>query len=328
METIICAGEPCTDDIVKRWCNSQRRFFNAYGPTEATVWSTVAEISTINEKPPIGRPIANTQVYILDKYLQPLPIGIPGELYISGEGLASGYLNRPELTNEKFIPNPFIDKKGARIYKTGDLARYRPDGNIEFLGRIDNQVKIRGFRIELSEIETVLTQHQTVQKAVVIVKENVSGDRYLVAYIVPNVETQNLVSLLRKFLKEKLPEYMVPKAFVMLDFLPLTASGKVDRLALTELDTPTSHSIDKAYIAPRTQTESMLAKIWAELLNVERVGIHDNFFDLGGDSLLTVRLMKQIHKHFERELSLSTLFLNPTIESLAACLSSKADSLA
>ncbi|MBN3896548.1 MAG: amino acid adenylation domain-containing protein [Nostoc sp. NOS(2021)] len=334
LQTIICAGESCTDDIVKRWWSSSRRFFNAYGPTEATVWSTVAEISSMSEKTPIGRPIANTQIYILDKYLQPLAIGITGELYIGGEGLAQGYINRPELTTEKFIPNPFNHKKGARLYKTGDLARYRPDGNIEFLGRIDNQVKIRGFRIELSEIETVLNQHESVQKAVVIAKENVSGDKYLVAYIVLNAETQNCTSsrfanasVLRKFLKEKLPEYMVPKAFVMLDSLPLTASGKVDRLALTELDSPASRFIDKTFIAPRTPTESTLAKIWAEVLNVERVGIHDNFFDLGGDSLLTVRLLKQINKQFEYELPLSSLFLNPTIESLATSLSSETDSL-
>lgn len=327
LQTIICAGESCTNDIIKRWWNSHRRFFNAYGPTEATVWSTIAEISTMSEKPPIGRPIANTQIYILDKHLQPLPIGIAGELYISGEGLAQGYLNRPELTTEKFIFNPFSDKNKARLYKTGDLARYRPDGNIEFLGRIDNQVKIRGFRIELSEIETVLTHHQSMEKAVIIVKENVSGEKYLVAYIVPNVETPNLASLLRKFLKEKLPEYMIPKAFVVLDSLPLTANGKVDRLALTELDSYASRLIDKTFIAPRTPTESTLAKIWAEVLNVERVGIYDNFFDLGGDSLLTVRLMKQIHKQFERELPLSSLFLNPTIESLATSLSSATDSL-
>ncbi|MHC5726613.1 MAG: non-ribosomal peptide synthetase, partial [Nostoc sp.] len=327
LQTIICAGESCTDDIVKRWWSSSRRFFNAYGPTEATVWSTVAEINSLNEKPPIGRPIPNTQIYILDKYLQPLPIGITGELYIGGEGLAQGYINRPELTIENFIPNPFNYQKGARLYKTGDLARYRPDGNIEFLGRIDNQVKIRGFRIELSEIETVLSQHETVQKAVVIAKENVSGDKYLLAYIVLNVEMPNFASLLRKFLKEKLPEYMVPKAFVMVDSLPLTTSGKVDRWALTELDSPATRSIDKAFIAPRTPTELTLAKIWAEVLNVERVGIHDNFFDLGGDSLLTVRLLKQINKQFEYELPLSSLFLNPTIESLATSLSSETDSL-
>ncbi|MBN3951852.1 MAG: amino acid adenylation domain-containing protein [Nostoc sp. NMS7] len=357
LQTIICAGESCTDDIVKRWWSSSRRFFNAYGPTEATVWSTVAEISSLSEKPPIGRPIANTQIYILDKYLQPLPIGITGELYICGEGLAQGYINRPELTTENFIPNPFNHQKGARLYKTGDLARYRPDGNIEFLGRIDNQVKIRGFRIELSEIETVLSQYENVQKAVVIAKENVSGDKYLLAYIVLNVEmprqslqrgataldgfpglkqvaweppqraASNLASLLRKFLKEKLPEYMVPKAFVMLDSLPLTTSGKVDRWALTELDSPASRSIDKAFIAPRTPTELTLAQIWVEVLNVERVGIQDNFFDLGGDSLLTVRLLKQINKQFEYELPLSSLFLNPTIESLATSLSSETDSL-
>ncbi|MEH1928141.1 non-ribosomal peptide synthetase [Nostoc sp.] len=357
LQTIICAGESCTDDIVKRWWSSSRRFFNAYGPTEATVWSTVAEISSLSEKPPIGRPIANTQIYILDKYLQPLPIGITGELYICGEGLAQGYINRPELTTENFIPNPFNHQKGARLYKTGDLARYRPDGNIEFLGRIDNQVKIRGFRIELSEIETVLSQYENVQKAVVIAKENVSGDKYLLAYIVLNVEmprqslqrgataldgfpglkqvaweppqraASNFASLLRKFLKEKLPEYMVPKAFVMLDSLPLTTSGKVDRWALTELDSPASRSIDKAFIAPRTPTELTLAQIWVEVLNVERVGIQDNFFDLGGDSLLTVRLLKQINKQFEYELPLSSLFLNPTIESLATSLSSETDSL-
>ncbi|BAY93738.1 MULTISPECIES: non-ribosomal peptide synthetase [unclassified Tolypothrix] len=324
LQTIICAGESCTDDIVKRWWSSSRRFFNAYGPTEATVWSTVAEIKSVNEKPPIGRPINNIKIYILDNHLQPLPIGITGELYIDGDGLARGYLNHPELTAQKFIPNPFNQQNGARLYKTGDLARYRVDGNIEFLGRIDNQVKIRGFRIELSEIETVLSQHQNVQKAVVIAQENVSGDKYLIGYIVPNVKTQNIASLLRNFLKEKLPEYMVPKAFVMLDYIPLTANGKVDIYALTALDTP-NYSRDEAFIAPRTPTESTLAKIWAEILNIEDVGIHDNFFDLGGNSLLTVHCLQQINKQFELELPLSTLFLNPTIESLATSLSSKTD---
>ncbi|QIR36060.1 amino acid adenylation domain-containing protein [Tolypothrix sp. PCC 7910] len=323
LQTIICAGESCTDDIVKRWWSSSRRFFNAYGPTEATVWSTVAEIKSVNKKPFIGRPITNTKIYILDKHLQPVPIGITGELYIDGDGLARGYLNHPELTAQKFIPNPFNQQKGARLYKTGDLARYRPDGNIEFLGRIDNQVKIRGFRIELSEIETVLSQHQNVQKAVVIAQENVSG-KYLIGYIVPNVETPNLASLLRNFLKEKLPEYMVPKAFVVLDALPLTANGKVDIYALTALETP-SYSRDEAFIAPRTPTESTLSKIWAQILNIEDVGIHDNFFDLGGNSLLAVRCLQQINKQFDSEVPLSTLFLNPTIESLATSLSSKTD---
>lgn len=323
LQTIICAGESCTDDIVKRWWSSSRRFFNAYGPTEATVWTTVAEIKYVSEKPHIGRPIINTKIYILDKNLQPVPIGITGELYIDGDGLARGYLKHPELTAQKFIPNPFNQQKGARLYKTGDLARYRPDGNIEFLGRIDNQVKIRGFRIELSEIETVLSQHQNVQKAVVIAQENVSG-KYLIGYIVPNVEIENFTSLLRNFLKEKLPEYMVPKAFVMLDSLPLTANGKVDIYALTALETP-SYSRDEAFIAPRTPTESTLAKILTEILNIENVGIHDNFFDLGGNSLLAVRWLQQINKQFDSEFPLSTLFLNPTIESLATSLSSKRD---
>ncbi|HYX14919.1 MAG TPA: amino acid adenylation domain-containing protein [Nostoc sp.] len=327
LQTIICAGESCSEDIIKRWWNPNRRLFNAYGPTEATVWSTVAEIKSVTEKPPIGRPIANIEIYILDKYLQPVPVGILGELYIAGDGLARGYLNCPELTAKKFIPNPFNGKKGARLYKTGDLARYRADGNIEFLERIDNQVKIRGFRIELSEVETVISQHNNVEKAIVVAQGNLYDNKHLVAYIVPNSAQKPTIIELRQFLKGKLPEYMIPKAFVILDSLPLTANGKVDHYALKAIDTQ-SRSIDKAFIAPRTQTESTLAKIWAEVLNVEHIGIHDNFFDLGGNSLLAIRLLDQINKQFERDLPLSNLFLNQTIESLAIALYSKTDSLA
>jgi amino acid adenylation domain-containing protein len=325
LQTIICAGESCSEDIVKRWA-SGRRFFNAYGPTEATVWSTVAEISATGEKPSIGRPIANTQIYILDKHLQPLPIGIPGELYISGDGLARGYLNRPELTETRFLEETeFLPR--TRLYKTGDLARYQPDGNIEFIDRIDNQIKICGFRIELGEIETVLRQHQSVQETVVIAQENVSGEKHLVAYIVLH-QTQAATNIeLRNFLKEKLPEYMVPRAFVVVNSLPLTPNGKVDIHALPTPYSPNSRSLDKAFVAPRNSTESTLAKIWAEVLNLESVGIHDSFFDLGGNSLLAVRLVEQIHKQFERELPLSSLFLNSTIESLANSLSSEKDSL-
>jgi amino acid adenylation domain-containing protein len=344
LQTIICAGESCSQEIIKRWWNSKRRFFNAYGPTEATVWSTVAEIRNLDEKLTIGRPIGNTQIYILDKHLQPVAIGISGEVYIGGEGVARGYLNLPELTAERFIVNPFNDKNDAQIeeivnkvkgrgnpaptlFKTGDLARYQPDGNIEFLGRVDNQVKIRGFRIELSEIETVLSEHQTVQKAIVIAKENFSGDKYLVAYIVPNVETRNLETQnLREFLKGKLPGYMMPKAFVVVNSLPLTANGKVDLNAIAAINIP-NNKADKAFIAPRSPTELTLAKIWAEVLNIEPVGIDDNFFDLGGDSLLSVRLLEQIHQQFKRDLPLSALFVNPTIESLAGSLSFSTDSL-
>ena len=327
LETIISAGESCSEDIVKRWWSPSRSFFNAYGPTEATVWSTVAKIKSVSEKPPIGRPIANTEIYILDKHLQPVPVGILGELCIAGDGLARGYLNSPELTAKKFISNPFNDKKGARIYKTGDLAQYKADGNIEFLGRIDNQVKIRGFRIELSEIETVISQHNNVEKAIIIALDNLYNNKHLVAYIVSKSPQEQTIIELRQFLKEKLPEYMIPKAFVILDSLPLTANGKVDHYALKAVDTQ-SHSIDKAFIAPRTATESTLAKIWAEVLNVEHIGIHDNFFDLGGNSLLAIRLLDQINKQFERDVPLSYLFLNQTIESLAIALYSKTDSLA
>ncbi|MDZ8224986.1 amino acid adenylation domain-containing protein [Nostoc sp. ChiVER01] len=326
LQTIISAGESCSEDIIKRWWNPSRRFFNAYGPTEATVWSTVAEIKSVSEKPPIGRPIANTEIYILDKHLQPVPIGILGELYIGGDGLARGYLNCPELAAQKFIRNPFNKKKGARIYKTGDLARYRTDGNIEFLGRIDNQVKIRGFRIELSEIETVIRQHNNVEKAIVITQGNLYDNKHLVAYIISKSPQEQTTIEVREFLKEKLPEYMIPKAFIILDSLPLTANGKVDHYALKAIDTQ-SRSIEKAFIAPRTPTESTLARIWAEVLNVENVGIHDNFFDLGGNSLLAIRLLDQINKQFERDLPLSSLFLNQTIESLGIALCSKTDSL-
>ncbi|MBD2741503.1 non-ribosomal peptide synthetase [Coleofasciculus sp. FACHB-1120] len=346
LQTIICAGESCSQDIVKRWAVG-RKFFNAYGPTEATVWATIAEISYDSQKPSIGRPIANTKIYILDAHLQPVPIGITGELYISGDGLAQGYLNRPDLTIERFIPNPFKKAKlgiqneeeirnnsffsplwkggrGDHLYKTGDLARYQPDGNIEFLGRLDDQVKIRGFRIELGEIEAILTQHPTVREAVVIATE-MSGDKRLIAYIVPAQNFNPTIIKLRDFIKKKLPEYMVPSAFVVIESLPLTPNGKVDRRNLPAPGNSTSQILDKVYIEPRNPTESTLAKIWAEVLNIKRVSIHDNFFDLGGNSLLSITLIEQIHKQFERELPLSTLFLSPTIEGLANTLSPDTD---
>ena len=324
LQTIICAGESCSPDVVKRWA-SGRRFFNAYGPTEATVWSSFAEIGD-RKKPPIGRPIANTQLYILDENLQPVPVGIPGELYIGGSGLARGYLNRPELTAQRFIPNPFSEKAGERIYKTGDLARYLPDGNIEFLGRTDEQVKIRGYRIELGEIEALLIQHPAVKETAAVAEDDFSGNKRLVAYVVPN-PTQALNPLeMRNFLKEKLPAYMIPHAFVAIEFLPLTPNGKIDRNRLIAPGNLTSNSTDKSCIAPRTPTESTLAKIWSEILNAEPVGISDNFFDLGGDSLLAIRLINEINQQFERELPLSALFLNPTIEALADSLDSGTNS--
>jgi amino acid adenylation domain-containing protein len=296
---------------------------NNYGPTENTVVTTSGSIPAkerTDMAPPIGRPIANTQVYLLDNQLQPVPIGVPGELYIGGDGIARGYLNRPDLTDEKFIPNPFSNKLGSRLYKTDDLARYLPDGNIEFLGRIDNQVKIRGFRIELGEIEAALLQHLDVREAVVIVREDIPGDKRLVAYVVPKVEAVleaaiPTVGELRSFLLAKLPDYMVPGAFVFLEAMPLTPNGKIDRRALPAPDT--SHrELEDNFVAPNTPTEEILAAIWAEVLGLQLVGINDNFFELGGHSLLATQIISRIREAFKIELPLRHLFEAPTIASL------------
>ncbi|MEM1170262.1 MAG: amino acid adenylation domain-containing protein [Cyanobacteria bacterium P01_H01_bin.35] len=315
LQNIIVAGETCTKDLLEEW-SVGRRFFNAYGPTESTVCASVAECTNGDRNLPIGRPINNIQIYILDNNLQPVPIGVPGELHIGGAGLARGYLNRPELTAQKFIPNPFSQEEGSRLYKTGDLARYLADGNIEFIGRIDNQVKIRGFRIELREIEAVLTEHPKVGKAVVIVREDIPGDKRLAAYIVAKEEVAS--SDLRGFLKSTVPDYMVPSAFVFLDAIPLTPNGKIDRRALPVPDVSTQEA---ERIAPRTTTELQLVQIWSEVLNISSVGVRDNFFDLGGHSLLAVRLMVRIEEQFGTLLPLTTLFTEPTIQEQAGLLS-------
>lgn len=324
LHTVISAGEACSGDIL-RWADG-RQLFNAYGPTEATIWATVAQLNDDSStKPLIGHPIANTQIYLLNAALQPVPIGVAGELYIGGVGIARGYLNRPDITAQAFIPNPFSNNPGTRLYKTGDLARWRSNGNIEFLGRQDSQVKIRGFRIELGEISTVLTQHPAIQEAVVIVRENIPGDQRLVAYIVPQ-EQAITPDDLRCFMRSKLPDYLVPSAFVILETLPLTQNGKVNYHALPAPDM--NSVLESYYVAPRTPTEETLAKIWAEVLNLERVGIDDNFFELGGNSLLSISLMEQIHEQFGQQIPLSTLFLAPTIAGLAKSLHLGADSLA
>jgi amino acid adenylation domain-containing protein len=303
---------------------SPKQLIHVYGPTESTTFSSsycVEELPESATSIPIGRPITNTQIYLLDEHLQPVPVGVVGELYIGGDGLAREYLNHPELTAERFIPNPFTSKAKARLYKTGDLGRYLPDGNIEFLGRIDNQVKIRGFRIELGEIEAVLSQHPAVEETIVIATEDIPGDKNLVAYIVPNQEqiqtqeAQSLVSLLREFLKEKLPEYMVPRAYVVIESLPLTPNGKVDRRALPAPDTLI---FDKQnYLAPRTHVEEALVEIWAKVLGKEQVGINDNFFELGGHSLLATQLVSRIRDAFQIDLSVRNLFEAPTVGQLA-----------
>jgi amino acid adenylation domain-containing protein len=300
------------------------QIINHYGPTETTVGVLTYPVngqpnSHVSQTVPLGRPLANTQVYVLDKQLRPAPIGIPGELYISGTGLARGYLNRPELTAERFITNPFTEESQARLYKTGDLVRYLPDGNLEFLGRIDNQVKIRGFRIELGEIEALLDQHPGVRQSVISVWEEV-GNKRLVAYIVPNKQQQPSVSDLHSFLAEKRPEYMIPGTFVFLKALPLMPNGKVDRQSLPAPN-QARPELAETFVAPRNEVEQTLATIWQEMLQVKKVGINDNFFELGGHSLLVVQVHSKLKENFNREVLITDLFKYPTISSLAGYLS-------
>ncbi|MFE1744012.1 amino acid adenylation domain-containing protein [Coleofasciculus sp. H7-2] len=314
---ILCGGEALPRQLAAQLLVRGDRLWNLYGPTETTIWSTIYPVES-SDTISIGRPIANTQVYILDRYLQPVPVGVTGELYIGGKGLSRGYLNRPELTAQKFIPNPFLEKseKSELLYKTGDLARYLPNGELEYLGRIDHQVKIRGFRIELGEIEAVLSQHPAVQQAVVIARDN-SSDRNLLAYVVPKQEEAATTPLqLRSFLKQKLPNYMVPSAFVLLEAIPLTPNGKIDRRALPEPDTARPE-LDSAYIAPRTAIEEVVAGIWTQVLGLQQVGMRDRFFDLGGHSLLATQVISRLREAFQVELPLRYLFESPTVAGLA-----------
>lgn len=294
------------------------------GATEATIWSNYYPIKDVEPhwvSIPYGKPIQNAKYYILDSYLNPCPIGVSGELYIGGEVLSSGYFNQPTLTAEKFIANPFSHSSEARLYKTGDLARYLPDGNIEFLGRIDHQVKIRGFRIELGEIEAVLAQHPAVRETVILAREDEPGDKRLVGYIVVNQPTP-AISELRHFLQERLPNYMIPSVFVFIDALPLTPNSKVDRRALP-VPNQARPELEKAFLAPRNNVEQQLTKIWEEVLGIQRIGVKDNFFELGGHSLLALKLFAQIEKKFCKKLPLATLFEAPTVEQLASILNQK-----
>lgn len=317
LRVMIVGGEACPPELVAQWAPG-RRFFNAYGPTETTVCVTVAECADAARKPPIGRPLDNVQIYLLDAALQPVPIGVPGEMYIGGVGVAKGYLHRPDLTAEAFIANPFDQRRKSRLYKTGDVARYRPDGNLEFVGRVDYQVKIRGFRIEVEEIEAVLNAHSAIDEAAVVVREAESGDKQLLAYVTAQPEQTISVDSLRTELKANLPNYMIPSAFIMLERLPLTPNGKIDRQALAAIET-TAEQIEAThhYVAPRTPVEELLAIIWSEILGREQIGIHDNFFDVGGHSLLTIQLMLRIHEVFQIEANPRYLFDFPTVAELA-----------
>jgi amino acid adenylation domain-containing protein len=312
---VLCGGEGLPRELANQLLERVGSLWNMYGPTETTVWSTVHAVESGEGPILIGRPIDNTEIYILDSRLQPVPIGVPGELYIGGDGLARGYFNRSNLTAEKFIAHPFSEEPQARIYNTGDMARYLPDGTIECLGRMDHQVKIRGFRIELGEIEAVLGQHPGIEESVVIVREDVPGDKRLVGYLIANQEPVPTVGELRSFLKQKLPDYMVPSAFVELEAMPLTPNRKVDRKALPKPETDSS--LEQGYVAPRTEAEQKIAAVWQEVLNRERVGVNDDFFNLGGHSLLATQVMSRINKLFNIQLPLRRFFEATTIEALA-----------
>ncbi|MEQ1762819.1 MAG: amino acid adenylation domain-containing protein [Pyrinomonadaceae bacterium] len=316
VKTVNLAGEFLKPALVKQIyaLGTVEKVFDLYGPTEDTTYSTFTPRDF--DAPTIGHPISNTQAYILDKHLQPLPVGIPGELYLGGDGLARGYLNRPDLTSERFVANPFTEDLSARIYKTGDLVRYRQDGEIEYLGRIDNQVKIRGFRIELGEIESTLLSNPAVRETVVVAHDDQTSGKQLAAYFVTQPGYEIKGNELRDFLKKKLPDHMVPSAFVELEQLPLTPNGKVDRKALTEAGTSPADT-DRTLVHHRDPLEEQLVSIWELILNVTPIGINEDFFELGGNSLHAVRMFAQIEKVFNKNIPLATLFQAGTIEQLA-----------
>ena len=317
---VLCGGEAMPRDLAGELLTRSSAVWNMYGPTETTVWSTTSQITSSYGSITVGRPIANTEIYVLDSQLEPVPVGAPGELYIGGDGVARGYLHRPDLTAEKFIPNPFREQGcGARLYRTGDLARYQPNGEIECLGRIDNQVKVRGFRIELGEIESVLAEYPGARQNVVVAREGAPGDKRLVAYVAVGRAKSLPADALREFLKQRLPDYMLPSRFVFLEVLPLTPNGKVDRRAL-----PVPEQMElapqKEHVAPRNSIESRLVKIWESVLNLPTVGVKENFFELGGHSLLVTKLLRRVEHTFGRRLSMAAIFEAPTIEQQASVL--------
>jgi amino acid adenylation domain-containing protein len=344
LQAVIVAGEACQKEFVERHRQTlpHTQLYNEYGPTEGSVWCSVYRCTDLGDKTlvPIGKPIPRMQLYILDRHLQPVPVGVPGELYIGGAGVTQGYLNRPDLTAEKFILNPFLEdgemgRWGEKtithyplpithypIYKTGDLAKYLPDGNVEYLGRIDHQVKIRGFRIELGEIEAILLQHSQVREALVLAQ-----DQRLIAFIIPENLAQlnhnSLISEIRKSLKIKLPEYMVPASFTILDAMPLTPNGKVDRRALLALNLEQISQVEK--VAPRNAVEAVVAGMMAEVLGMESISIKDSFFDVGGHSLVAIQLMARLQDAFQTQLPLHCLFTTPTPAGLAQALVKNAD---
>jgi amino acid adenylation domain-containing protein len=316
LRTVISAGEACTAELVAHWSSEQRQFLNAYGPTEVTVCATSSAALDGHSRPSIGRPLANTEVYVLDGQLQPVPNGVVGELYVGGVGLARGYLQRPALTAERFLPHPFTAEPGSRLYRTGDLARYLEDGQLEYRGRSDQQVKIRGFRIELGEIEAVLAQHPAVRDVVVLARADERGDNRLVAYLLTAPETPADVLQWRAWLSQKLPDYMLPSAYVLMEAFPLTSSGKVDRRALPAPDA-SRPAQGEAYLAPRDQLEQLLVDMWQAVLGLDQVGVTDNFFAIGGDSIKGAILINQLQQLLGEYVYVVAIFDAPTVAGLA-----------
>jgi thioesterase domain-containing protein len=316
---ILCGGEALSPDLASRLVARSESVWNLYGPTEATVWATIDRVDDLDPAAvSIGRSIDNIQTYILDANLQPVPIGIPGELYIGGDCLATGYLNRPDLTAQKFIANPFSTHIQERLYKTGDLVKYLPNGKIEYISRLDALVKLRGVRIELGEIESLLATHPEIRSTVAIVREDTPGDKRLVVYIIPDrQQSPPQLRDLRDFLAQKLPRQSIPSAWVMLADFPTTPNGKIDRRALPVPDLTVSLKIQTEQTSPRNEVESQLVGIWTKVLGIEAVGIHDNFFDLGGHSLLAVNMFGEIDRIWSVNLPLATLFQSQTIAELA-----------
>jgi acyl carrier protein len=307
------------------WCN-------AYGPSETTItasnYEPASTSSSREEKStvPIGKPVINVEMYVLDPAQQLVPIGVAGELYIGGAGLARGYHNQPAQTAERFIPHSFSAQPGQRLYRTGDLARYRVDGNVEFLGRVDEQVKIRGYRIEVGEVEAVLAQHASVRESIVVAREDERGSIRLVAYVVSNNGDLQTADL-RNYMQQRLAEYMVPSSFMVLEALPRTPNGKIDRRALPEADA-VAMDVREVYIAPRSAMEREIASIWQELLKVEKVGVNDNFFGLGGHSLLLVHAQSKVTEVLKVKVSMVDMFKYPTISALAEYLSQQGSVMA
>jgi acyl-coenzyme A synthetase/AMP-(fatty) acid ligase len=309
--------------VAETWSRRVPHFINAYGPAEATVCATLATIKGTAGKPPIGRPLSNVVVYLLDEQQQLVPVGVEGEIYIGGVGLARGYLNQPESTAERFIPNPFCTVAGGRLYRTGDRARWLTSGNIEYIGRRDGQVKMRGYRIELGEIEAILKEHVGVKSAVVALREDAPGDKRLVSYVVwaENQPGSLLTGELSHYIRKRLPYYMTPSAFVVLESLPLTPSGKIDRKALPAPSTFRPQLL-VPYFAPRDGIETTIAGIWEEALGIKGVGVYDNFFELGGHSMLLVQIHAKLTEIFQDKITIVNLFEYPTIDSLVGFMTS------